>query len=100
MQVILTLSPVTAVYFVAVVKSFIVSQHIFDPGPPVNLNFVGVAILVPVALVGFISYLILRYPGSIAGDVNSLQTWTAASEVALGGAVGLIIDDLFPKTAA
>jgi hypothetical protein len=97
MQVILTLSPVTAAYFVSVVKGFVAEQGILDAGPAVNLNFVGISILVPLCLIGFLAYLILRYPSSIAGDVNSLQTWTAAAEVALGGAVGIVVDDLFPK---
>jgi hypothetical protein len=98
MQVILTLSPVTAAYFVSVVKSFVVDQEIFEPGRPVNLNFVGVAIVLPGCLIGFLYYLVLRYPDTIASDVNSLQTWTAAAEVALGGTVGFVVDDLFPKS--
>jgi hypothetical protein len=67
MQVILTLSPVTAAYFVSVVRGFISGQLDFGPGDLVNFNFVGIAILIPSALILFIVYLILRYPSSIAG---------------------------------
>jgi hypothetical protein len=97
MQVILTLSPVTAAYFVSVVRGFITSQLDFGPGILVNWNYVGISVIIPLALISFIVYLIVRYPSSIAGDVSTLQTWTAAAEVALGGSVGLIVDDLFPK---
>jgi hypothetical protein len=100
MQVILTLCPVTAVYLVAVVKSFLAGQRRFDKGDPVNANMVGISILFPLALLSFLAYLILRYPSSIAGDLNALQTWVAASEVAFAGTVGLIIDDLFPSHGA
>jgi len=34
MQVILTLSPVTAAYFVSVVKGFVAEQGILDADPP------------------------------------------------------------------
>jgi hypothetical protein len=87
----------TAVYLVAVVKSFLARQRQFDQGHRVNGNMIGISILFPVTLFSFLAYLILRYPSSIAGDVNSLQTWTAASEVAFAGTVGLIIEDLFPN---
>jgi hypothetical protein len=97
MQVILSLCPVTAVYLVAVVRSFLARQRQFDQSYRVNGNMIGISILFPIALISFLAYLILRYPGSIAGDVSSLQTWTAASEVAFAGTVGLIIEDLFPN---
>lgn len=97
LQVVLTLSPVTAAYFVSVIRTFVAEQANLEPGLPVSVNFVAVSVLLPSCLVGFLAYLILKYPSSIAGDVNSLQTWTAAAEVALGGAVGLVVDNLFPK---
>jgi cytochrome bd-type quinol oxidase subunit 2 len=97
MQVILSLCPVTAIYLIAVVRSFLAKQRQFDQGEPVNGNMVGISILFPAAIISFLAYLILRYPSSIAGDVSSLQTWTAASEVAFAGTVGLIVEDLFPS---
>lgn len=97
MQVILTLSPVTAAYLVAVVRSFVRGQARFNKGPLVNGNMIGISILFPALLISFLAYLILRYPSSLAGDVSSLQTWTAASEVAFAGTVGMIVEDLFPS---
>lgn len=95
-DVLLVLSPITLAYFTAVVTGFLRGRYETGPGPKVNFNFAGVAILIPVALIVFLVFVILNYPGGIAADVSQLQRWIAGAEAILGTTVGLIVNDLFP----
>lgn len=98
-SIILVLSPVFSVYFISVVRSFIEHAETVALGKKVNLNFVGVAVLLPAIQLFGVHYLVYSYPSSFAVDTASLQRWISGMEVFLGGTVGLLVDDLFPKKA-
>jgi hypothetical protein len=98
-KVLLALAPIATAYFVAVVKNIIGAQKVFAPGPMVNVNFVAISILLPSIFILFIFYLIKGYPTQLADDSDLLQRWIAGLEVGLGGTVGLVVDDLFPRAS-
>jgi hypothetical protein len=95
--VLLVLGPVFSVYFVSVVRRFIVDAQQRRIGEKVNANFVGICLLLPSVQLLFVHYLIYYYPSTISGDIDSLQRWISGMEVFLGGTVGLVVDDLFPR---
>ncbi len=99
LSILLIISPVFSIYFVAVVRSFLSTAYETGPGRKVNANFATICILLPLVQISFVHYIILTYPDVIAGDVDSLQRWLAGLEIFLGGSLGLIADDLFPKAA-
>ena len=96
-KIMLTLGPIATAYFVSVVKNFIANPGPVQGTSPVNANFFSICLMLPAAFMGFIAYLIIQYPSSIADNSDSLQQWIAAIEIALGGTVGLVVDDLFPR---
>ena len=98
-SVLLVLAPVFSIYFVSVVRGFIASGADVSDGPYVNWNFVGITILLPAVQLIAVMYLILKYPSGIAADTDTLQRWLSGLEVFLGGSVGLVVENLFPKPA-
>ena len=96
-KILLTLSPIATTYLVSVVKSFISNSAPVVNLTPVNMNYVLITIILPVVLLLFIFYFIAAYPTSLADSSDALQKWVASVEVALGGTVGLVVDDLFPR---
>ncbi|RWE16027.1 MAG: hypothetical protein E5V92_17930 [Mesorhizobium sp.] len=99
-SILLILGPVFSIYFVSVVRGFIETQADLSAGSAVNYNFVAIAIFLPVVQLAAVFYLLYSYPGSIAADTDGLQRWISALEVFLGGTVGLVVDNLFPKKTA
>jgi hypothetical protein len=97
-SVLLVLAPVFSIYFVSVVRGFIASAEDMTSGPIVNLNFAAIALLLPLAQFFAVLYLTISYPSSIVPNIDDLQKWLSALEVFLGGTVGLVVDNLFPKT--
>jgi hypothetical protein len=95
--VLLVLAPVFSIYFVAVVRSFIAGRENSGPGTAVNYNYVAIVVLLPIVQLAAAHYLVISYPGAIATDTQALQQWLSALEVFLGGTVGLIVENLFPK---
>lgn len=95
---ILTLAPVFTAYVVSVVQSFIGEQCTFDRGPVVNINFIAVSILFPVTLFAIIGYTLYSFPSQEFDRPEQLQRWLSAIEVGFGGTVGLIVEDLFPRS--
>lgn len=94
----LTVAPVTAVYFSAVVKNFIQQGSAKELGGEVNLNYAGVSIVIPVSLFCLVLYVIQAYPSQQLDDVDTLQKVVAGAETMLGGVVGYVVDNLFPRT--
>jgi hypothetical protein len=92
---ILTISPVTVTYVVAVVKSWIEGQHRTGKGEYVNVNYALICILIPALLILFLFYTIYSFPGTDFTKPEQLQQWLAASEVVFGATVGFIMSDLF-----
>jgi hypothetical protein len=92
---ILTISPVTVTYVVAVVKAWIEGQHRTGKGEYVNLNYALVSMLIPALLLAFLFYTIYSFPGADFTKPEQLQQWLAASEVVFGATTGFIMSDLF-----
>jgi hypothetical protein len=63
---ILTMSPVTLTYLVAIVRAWIAGQSETGPGQPVNFNFAAITVLIPILLLLFLGYTVVSFPrGSI-----------------------------------
>jgi hypothetical protein len=92
---ILTISPVTVTYVVAVVKTWIEGQRLFGPGETVNINYALISILIPGLLIAFVFYTVYTFPAPEFTKTEQLQQWLAGAEVAFGGTVGFIMSDLF-----
>src|SRR5262245_28031734 len=92
---ILTISPVTVTYLVAVVKSWIEGQHRSGKGQFVNINYSLICILIPALLILFLFYTVHSFPAPEFTRPEQLQQWLAASEVAFGATVGFISSDFF-----
>jgi hypothetical protein len=96
-DVALVLLPVTATYFMAVVKSAVDEQKNLEPGPPVNLNYVVVVFLVTTTFLAAVATIVIQMPGPFAPTIDDAKQWLIGLEVGLGGAFGYIATDLFGK---
>lgn len=98
-RVLLSLGPVAATYFVAVIKTSIRERY----NPPnkirVRRDFAVYAIAVVTFFMSALYYFCLRFPSGLTADGESLSQWISGTEVALGGTLGLIVDALFPGPA-
>jgi hypothetical protein len=92
---ILTLSPVTVTYLVAVVKSWIDGQHRTGKGQFVNVNYSLICIVIPGLLIAFLFYTVHSFPAYDFTKPEQLQQWLAAAEVVFGATVGFVMSDLF-----
>jgi|GEM_PF-2765588 len=92
---ILTVSPVTVTYVVAVVRTWIEGQRQVGSGESVNLNYALICLLIPGSLLAFLFYTIYSFPADDFTKTEQLQQWLAAAEVVFGGTVGFVMSDLF-----
>lgn len=95
---ILTMSPVTLTYLVAIVRAWVAGQSETGPGQPVNFNFAAITVIIPVLLLLFLGYTIVSFPREGFVHSEELQKWIALTEVMFGGTVGFVIGDLFPSS--
>ncbi|MDQ8729279.1 hypothetical protein [Bradyrhizobium sp. LHD-71] len=93
----LTVAPVFAAYFVAVVKSFVDSSEERGPGKLVNWNYAFVSFIIPAFLMAGVFYVVHVFPTEQFSKPESLQQALAGLEVLLGGVVGYVVDSLFPR---
>ena len=93
----LTVAPVFTAYFVAVVKSFVDSGSDHGPGRMVNWNYAIISFLLPVCLMAGVVYVVYVFPTEQFSKPESLQQVLAGLEVLLGGVVGYVVDNLFPR---
>jgi hypothetical protein len=93
----LVLLPVTATYFMAVVKSAVEEQSDFELGRLVNVNYVTIVFLVTGAFLAAVVAIVLEVPGSFVPTIDDAKTWLIGLQVGLGGAFGYIASDLFGK---
>jgi hypothetical protein len=91
------LLPVTATYFMAVVKSAVDEQGDFELGKYVNLNYVTIVFLVAGSFLAAIVVIIVEVPGAFVSTIDDAKQWLIGLEVGLGGAFGYIAADLFGK---
>jgi hypothetical protein len=97
LDVAMLLVPVSAGYFVAVVRSAIQRQDVIDERKPVNLNYIVVSLLVTFAFCGTLIYFVFNYPDVVGPTTVELRRWLVALEIGFGGGFGLIAEDLFGK---
>jgi hypothetical protein len=95
--ILLVLAPVFTAYFVSVVRSFVENILPVPSGPRVSWNYALICIIIPLAQFSTAFYLLLSYPSDISSDAQNLQKWLSGTEVFLGGTLGLVVDNLFPK---
>src|SRR4051794_11077879 len=74
---ILTISPVTVAYVVAVVKAWIDGQRVMGSGDPVNWNYAAISIIIPTLLLAFLFYTVHAFPASDFTKPEQLQQWLA-----------------------
>lgn len=97
MSAALTVAPVFTAYFVAVVKSFVDSGTDHGPGVMVNWNYAIVSFVIPAFLMVGVLYVVYVFPTEQFSKPESLQQVLAGLEVLLGGVVGYVVDNLFPR---
>jgi hypothetical protein len=92
---ILTISPVTITYVVAIVKAWIDGQRQTGVGDFVNLNYALICVFIPAVLLAVLFYTVYSFPANDFAKPEQLQQWLAGSEVIFGGTVGFVMTDLF-----
>jgi hypothetical protein len=97
MSAALTVAPVFTAYFVAVVKNFIAKGEESGPGPMVNYNYAAISFFVPACLLAGVAYVVYAFPSEQFSEPERLQQVLAGLEVCLGGVVGFVVDNLFPR---
>jgi hypothetical protein len=100
MSAALTIAPVTAAYFAAVVKSFVEHSGDRGPGDKVNLNYAAISFLVSGCLLLGVFYVVYSFPYEGFDKPERLQQALAGLEILLGGVVGFVVDSLFPRRTA
>jgi hypothetical protein len=95
----LTVAPVFAAYFVAVVKNFVAGAEDAGTGPKVNYNYALISFILPAILLLGIIYIVHIFPTQEFSKPEKLQQALAGLEVCLGGTVGFVVDSLFPRAA-
>ncbi|CZF77199.1 hypothetical protein GCE9029_00066 [Grimontia celer] len=95
MEIALILAPLTGFFATAALKSIFNNQNGEYEKKTVSLTFSLVVIFIPLVFIAMIVACILLYPFQIASDPQSLKITISAIEVALGGLLGLISEELF-----
>ena len=95
----MVLLPVTATYFMAVVKSAVDEQADQNLGRVVNVNYVTIVFLVTGSFLTAVLAIVLAVPGSFVPTIDDAKNWLVGLEIGLGGAFGYIATDLFGKIA-
>jgi hypothetical protein len=97
LDVAMLLIPVSAGYFVAVVRSAIQFQDVKSTGRYVNINYVVIVLIVTIAFCGTLLYFVFVFPKVVGPTIVELRRWLVALEIGFGGGFGLIAEDLFGK---
>jgi Kef-type K+ transport system membrane component KefB len=93
----MVLIPVSAGYFVAVVRSAIQNQNVSKTARYVNLNYTVIVLLVTLAFCFALLYFVYSYPAIVGPTIVELRRWLVVLEIGFGGGFGLIAEDLFGK---
>jgi hypothetical protein len=97
LDVAMVLIPVSAAYFMAIVRSAIQLQDVFSSSQRVNMNYVVVVILVTLSFCIALLYFVYRFPDIGGPTTVELKRWLIVLEIAFGSSFGLIAEDLFGK---
>ena len=91
----LTVAPVTAVYFSAVVKNFVTNAQSTAPQVYVNYNYTLITFFIPFLLLVAVFYVCYHFPSGEFSKPEQLQQALGALEIFLGGVVGVVVESLF-----
>jgi hypothetical protein len=92
------LVPVTAGYFVAVVRSAIQHQdEMSGSGKLVNLNYTAIVFMVTFAFCLALLVFVFSYPAIVGPTIVELRRWLVVLEIGFGAGFGLVAEDLFGK---
>lgn len=97
LDVAMLLVPVSAGYFVAVIRSAIQNQTVRNEGKLVNWNYTVIVLLVTIAFCGALLYFVFSFPAVVGPTIVELRRWLVVLEIGFGGGFGLIAEDLFGK---
>ena len=97
LDVAMILVPVTAGYFLAVVRSAIANQSTTEPVRRVNGNYAFVVLFVTVIFCAALLYMVFQYPAVVGPTTVELRRWLVILEIGFGSGFGLIAEDLFGK---
>lgn len=97
LDVALTLIPVSAGYFIAVVRSAIQNQSPDATTTKVNFNYSAIVLLVSIAFCVALLCFVFSYPRVVGPTIVELKRWLVIVEIGFGGGFGLIAEDLFGK---
>lgn len=90
------LLPISAGYFVAVIRSAIQNQ-VISTAQRVNWNYIIVVVLVTSAFCVALLYFVFSYPAVVGPTIVELRRWLVVLEIGFGSGFGLIAEDLFGK---
>jgi hypothetical protein len=93
----LLLVPISAAYFVAVIRSAIQHRAAVGHEAPDNLNYVVIVILITALFSGTLVYFVFEYPAVVGPTTVELRRWLLVLEIGFGAGFGLIAEDLFGK---
>jgi hypothetical protein len=97
LDVAMLLIPVTAAYFVAVIRSAIQRRGAVGHEPPDNLNYVSIVLVVTLLFCGSLVYFVFAFPAVVGPTITDLRRWLVVLEIGFGAGFGLIAEDLFGK---
>jgi hypothetical protein len=93
----LTLIPVTATYFMAIVRDAVEKQGAEAGQGKVDFNYYSIAIVTTLLFCASLLYFVFFFPDVGGPRVEDLQRWLIVLEIAFGAAFGLIAQDLYGK---
>jgi hypothetical protein len=93
----MVLLPVTATYFMAIVKSAVDEQGDLELGRLVNLNYVIIVCFVTGAFLAADVFIVVEVPSSYVPTIEDAKNWLVGLQIGLGAAFGYIAADLFGR---
>lgn len=93
----LLLIPITAAYVLAIGRRAISGQLDFDASPVVNVEYLIFVVLITVGFLSALTLIILSFPNKTIPTIDALKRALLIIEIGLGGAFGLIVEDLFGR---
>ncbi|MDP3075890.1 hypothetical protein [Bradyrhizobium sp.] len=94
----LLLVPVSAGFFLAVVRSAVQNRKaMIAAAEPVGVNYVAVVTTVALAFSGALLFFVFSYPAVVGPTTVELRRWLVILEIGFGAGFGMIAEDLFGK---
>jgi hypothetical protein len=96
LDVAMLLMPITATYFMAVVRSAVQRRNVRG-SDCVTAEYGVIVGLVTLAFCGALLYITFSFPEVVGPTTAELKRWIVVVEIAFGAGFGLIAEDLFGK---